>query len=255
VVDLAASVAGRSYLVTGASSGLGAHFARLLARSGAHVVAAARRTERLAALESEAAGEGWSLSVTALDVTDLASIGEAVATAAARHGRLDGLVNNAGVAATTAALDTDEITWDFVVDTNLKGAFFTAQAAARSMAGSGGGTIVNVASILGLRVAGLVAPYAISKAGLVQMTHALALEWARHGIRVNALAPGYVETDINREFLASTAGEALRKRIPARRFGTPQDLDAVLLLLAGTAAPWMTGTVVPVDGGHLVQSL
>lgn len=255
MVDLAASVAGKSYLVTGASGGLGAHFARLLARSGAHVVAAARRLDRLDALAAEARGAGWSLSAAALDVTDLESIAACVETVVTRHGRLDGLVNNAGVAHGEAALDVDETAWDFVLDTNLKGAFFTAQAAARAMRATGGGAVVNIASILGLRVAGMVASYNVSKAGLVQMTSTLALEWARHDIRVNAIAPGYIDTEINRDYLVSEAGEVLRRRIPTRRFGRPEDLDAVLLLLAGDAAPWMTGACVPVDGGHLVASV
>jgi NAD(P)-dependent dehydrogenase (short-subunit alcohol dehydrogenase family) len=141
------------------------------------------------------------------------------------------------------------------MDTNLRGAFFVAQGAARVMKESGGGSIVNIASILALRVAGNVAPYAIAKAGLAQMTQALALEWARYNIRVNALAPGYLETELNADFFASPAGQALIKRIPQRRLSRLTDLDAPLLLLAGDAAPTLTGVVLPVDGGHLVSSL
>jgi NAD(P)-dependent dehydrogenase (short-subunit alcohol dehydrogenase family) len=141
--------------------------------------------------------------------------------------------------------------WDEVIDTNLKGAFLTAQGTARLMAAAGrGGSIVNVASILGLRVAAQVAAYAVSKAGVIQMTKVLALELARHDIRVNALAPGYIETDLNRDFLTGPTGEAMRKRIPARRFGRPEDLDEALLLLAGPGGAYMTGSVITIDGGH-----
>ncbi len=142
-----------------------------------------------------------------------------------------------------------------MLDTNLKGAFLAAQAAAGIMQRHGGGTIVNVASILGLRVAGQVAAYAASKAGLVQLTKALALEWARHGVRVNALCPGYIETDINRDFFQGDAGRAMLKRVPQRRLGQPSDLDGPLLLLCSDASAYMTGAVVAVDGGHLVSSL
>ena len=165
------------------------------------------------------------------------------------------LVNNAGIANTAPALHLAEDDWDRVVDTNLKGAFLCAQAAARLMKDGGGGTIVNVASILASRVAAQVAPYAASKAGLVQLTRALALEWARHGVRVNALLPGYVETEINRGFFASEAGRAMLKRIPQRRLGQPADLDGPLLLLCSDASRYMTGAEIAVDGGHLVSSL
>jgi NAD(P)-dependent dehydrogenase (short-subunit alcohol dehydrogenase family) len=165
-------------------------------------------------------------------------------------------VNNAGVAITKAAMELTATDWQGVVDTNLTGAFFMAQAAARLMRDGGrGGCIVNVASILGVRVAGLVAPYAASKAALIQLTKALALEWARYGIRVNALAPGYIETDLNAAFFASEAGGKLIQRIPQRRLGRLADLDGPLLLLASGASGYMTGAVIEVDGGHLVSSL
>ncbi len=247
---------GKRVLVTGASSGLGAHFARLLAGKGALVAAAARRTERLQELASACEGLPGKVVPLALDVSSVAAIEVGVTEAASLLSGLDVLVNNAGVGETEQALAVSEAQWDSQIDVNLKGCFFAAQAAAKIMAGQeGGGAIVNIASILGERVTGRVAPYAISKAGLIQMTKALALEWARHAIRVNALAPGYVVTDINREFFASEAGEALKKRIPMRRAGELDDLDGPLLLLCSEAGRYMTGAVVAVDGGHLVSGL
>ncbi|CAN7305589.1 SDR family NAD(P)-dependent oxidoreductase [Bosea sp. LjRoot237] len=246
---------GKRVLVTGASSGLGAHFARLLAGKGALVAAAARRTERLAELARDCEGLPGRVVPLALDVSSVGAIETGVAEAAKLLGGLDVLVNNAGVGETEAALSVSEAQWDWQLDVNLKGCFFAAQAAAKIMAEQSGGAIVNIASILGERVAGKVAPYAISKAGLIQMTKALALEWARHQIRVNALAPGYVVTDINREFFAGDAGEALKKRIPMRRPGELDDLDGPLLLLSSDAGRYMTGAVVAVDGGHLVSGL
>ncbi|MCA1939468.1 MAG: SDR family oxidoreductase, partial [Caenispirillum bisanense] len=193
----------------------------------------------------------------ALDVADPASVADAFAAAEEKAGApVTVVVNNAGIADTRAALDVTPDDWDRVLDTNLTGAFLVAQAAARRMtAARVPGSIVNIASIAGLRPAGAVAAYCASKAGLVHLTKALALEWARHGIRVNALCPGYVETDINAEFFATDAGKALIKRIPQRRLGKPEELDAPLLLLASDAASYLTGSVLAVDGGHLVSSL
>lgn len=249
------SLEGRRALVTGASGGLGAHFAGVLARAGAKVALGARREadcEREAQVIRAAGGTAIALS---LDVLDGKSVAAAVMRASEALGGLDILVNNAGVALTKPLIETDEGEWDRVLDTNLKGAFLVAQAGARLMAQGGGGAIVNIASILGLRVAGMVAPYAAAKAGLVQLTKSMALEWARHSIRVNALCPGYVATDINRDFFASEAGRKLIARIPQRRLLSPEDLDGPLLLLASDAGAAITGAALAVDGGHLVSTL
>ena len=245
-------VADKSALVTGASSGLGLHFARLLARHGVSVVLAARREAEIEAASAEIREQGGDASAAVLDVTDVASI----ETVIAGRTTFDIVINNAGVSLPGAAMELSEAEWDAMLDVNLKGVFLVARGAARAMQEGGcGGAIVNVASILGLRVAGGVSAYAASKAGLIQLTKALALEWARYGIRINALCPGYIETDLNREFLASPAGEELVKRIPQRRIGQAEDLDGALLLLASEAGRYITGTTLAVDGGHLVSSL
>ncbi|MBT6094205.1 MAG: glucose 1-dehydrogenase [Rhodospirillaceae bacterium] len=247
---------GKTALVTGASGGLGRHFALTLARAGAHVAVAARREDKVAEIASEiAAGGGKALAVS-LDVVNRESVADAFETIKQTAGGVDIVVNNAGVAARDSALDMSEETFDWVMETNLKGVWNVAQAAGRLMAANGnGGSIINIASILGIRVAKGVLPYAISKAGVAQMTKALAIEWARHKIRVNALAPGYFVTDINREFLASEAGQEIVARVPQRRTGDPVDLEGPLLLLASDAGAYMTGTVVPVDGGHVINSV
>jgi len=243
-------------LVTGASSGLGAHFARVLGANGFTVIVAARRIEPLQALTSEIVGAGGTAHAVVLNVSDPDSVASAFSAVEQLGLRLDTVVNNAGISAMKNALDMSVDEWDRVVDTNLKGVFLIAQAAARHMkAGRRGGAIVNVASILGHRVAGALASYVASKAGVIRLTEALALEWARYGIRVNALCPGYIETDINREFFTSEPGLALIKRIPQRRLGLPEDLDGALLLLTTDAGRYITGSSIVVDGGHLVSSL
>jgi NAD(P)-dependent dehydrogenase (short-subunit alcohol dehydrogenase family) len=242
---------GKAAIVTGASSGLGRHFARTLARAGAKVALAARRVDALAELARQIeAFDGRAMPV-ALEVTNAESVRACVEAAETELGPISILVNNAGIAQVEAALEVAEADWDRVMDTNLKGAWLMAQDTARHMARLGhGGSIINVASILGLGATGQLAAYCASKAALINLTRALAVDLARDGIRVNALAPGYVETDLNREFLTSPAGEALKKRIPQRRFGRPEDLDGALLLLASEASRHMTGSVVVVDGGQ-----
>ncbi len=252
--DPAFDVAGRVALVTGASSGLGAHFARLLAARGARVGLAARRADRIEALAAEiAAADGRALPVP-LDVTDAASVDAAVEHVETELGPLAMLVNNAGIAGTKRFLEQDDAGWQAILDTNLTGLMRVGRAVARRMAAHGkGGAIVNVASMLGLRAAAQLAPYAAAKAGVISLTQTMALELARHAIRVNALAPGYVETDLNRDFLGSPAGQALAKRVPLRRFGRPEDLDGALLLLLSDAGRFVTGVTLPVDGGHLLS--
>jgi len=243
-------------LVTGASSGLGRHFARTLAGAGASVALGARRTDRLEALAAEIAAEGGTALPLALDVTDAASVEAAVARAVATLGPIGVLVNNSGVATTAPAIDLAESDWDKILDTNLKGAWLMSRAVARGMIAAGtGGSIINIASVTAERTANQLSAYATSKAGLAHLTKGMALELARHQIRVNAIAPGYIETEINAGFFATPAGEAMLKRIPQRRLGKPEDLDGVLLLLATEASRYMTGSVIPVDGGHLVSSL
>lgn len=250
------SVAGKRALVTGASSGLGRHFARTLAREGARVVLAARRTDRLAETCADIARAGGEARPVALDVTSAVSVRRAVEEACALWGGLDILVNNAGVTTSAAFLDLTEEGWDRVLDTDLKGCFLVAQAVAQRMVQeAAGGAIVNVASILGQRVSGHVSAYIAAKAGLIRLTQAMALELARHRIRVNALCPGYMETELNVDFFATPAGEALIRRIPARRLGRPEELEGPLLLLASDAGSYMTGAVLAVDGGHLVNPL
>lgn len=242
---------GRVALVTGASSGLGAHFARLLAAQGAHVVAAARRIDRVQALCDGLRDQGYQATPLALDVSSARAVQDAL-----RGQVFDLVVNNAGVSHSCAALDLDQDTLDTVIDTNLKGVFHVARSAAAAMRDAGrGGSIVNVASILGSRVSGHVAAYAASKGGVLQLTRALALEWARYGIRVNALSPGYIETELNRDFFATEPGQALIRRVPQRRLGQPQDLDGALLLLLSDMGRFITGADIAVDGGHLVSPL
>jgi NAD(P)-dependent dehydrogenase (short-subunit alcohol dehydrogenase family) len=251
-MTLTADLSCQRILVTGASSeGFGAHFARVLARCGAHVVVAARRLEALEALVAEITEAGGSASAVRMDVADLESVREGIAAA----GAITTCINNAGVAMTKRALDQTEADYDFVMDTNLKGAWNVATEAAKVMRDSGGGNIINTASITGFQTAAGTGPYAMSKAGVLHMTRQLAMELARFNIRVNAIAPGYFLTDINRDQLAGDAGEPLRKRIAMRRYGELPDLDGPLLLLVSDASRFMTGSILTVDGGHLVGSL
>jgi NAD(P)-dependent dehydrogenase (short-subunit alcohol dehydrogenase family) len=245
-------LSGQTALVTGASGGLGRHFAMTLARAGAKVALCARRAELLAEVAREIQAMDGSAMPIVLDVTDGQSVRDGVAAAETELGAISILVNNSGVAdAGVGFLEQEEADWDRVMDTNLKGAWLVAQEVVRHMVRLGhGGRIVNVGSILGMRAAARVPAYAASKAGLIQLTRAMAVELARHDIRVNALAPGYIETDLNRGFLHSAAGEGLLKRIPGRRFGQMEDLDGALLLLASDASSYMTGAVITIDGGQ-----
>ncbi len=246
-------VSKETVLITGASQGLGRQFARLLAAHGAAVVLAARQVDKLHSLEEEIAAAGGRAVAVKLDVTDTGAIAAALDDAEARLGPLSVLINNAGIAVEKLALEQSEADWDAVIDANLKGAYFTAVEVARRMTARGqGGNIVNVASVLGFGVMKFVSPYTISKAGVVQATKALALELAGHNIRVNALAPGYIDTDMNHEFWATPPGEKLAKRIPQRRVGHDSDLDGAILLLASNASRYMTGSTVTVDGGFLL---
>ena len=255
-MSYAISLQGRGALVTGASSGLGRAFAGMLARAGAAVALAARRRDSLEHVRHEIEQTGGKAVAVGMDVTNAGSVAEGIREATKQLGRLDVLVNNAGVTLTKPFLDLDEAEWDRQLDTNLKGSFLVAQAAARVMREQDtGGAIVNIASILGLRVAGQIAAYLSSKAGIVHLTRGMALELARHRIRVNALCPGYIETDLNRAFFASDTGRALVKRIPQRRLGQAAELEGPLLLMCSDAGSYMTGAVLAVDGGHLVSSL
>ena len=240
-------------LVTGASQGLGRQFARVLAAHGAAVALGARQTSKLESLAAEiAAGGGRALAVP-LDVTDRASISSALDQAEAALGPVTVLINNAGVQRESAAVDLAEADWDAVIDTNLKGAFSTATEVARRMiARKQAGNVINIASVLGIGVMGHLSPYNASKGGLIQLTKSFALEWASKNIRVNALAPGYIDTEFNHEFWATPPGERLIKRIPQRRLGSEQDLDGAIVFLASPASRYMTGAVLTVDGGFLL---
>ncbi|RKH67822.1 SDR family NAD(P)-dependent oxidoreductase [Corallococcus llansteffanensis] len=248
---------GRRALITGASSGLGLHFAGVLARAGAEVVLAARSTDKLVTEVEQLRASGARAHAVSLDVTRSESVQAGVAEAERLAGGvLDVLVNNAGVSGEHFFLQVEEPEWDAVVDTNLKGAYLVARAVARRLVEAGTpGSIINIASILGLRVSGSVAPYCASKAGLIHLTRAMALELARHRIRVNALAPGYIETDLNRGFFESGAGQKVLARIPFRRLGLMRELEGPLLLLASEAGSYMSGSVLEVDGGHLCSTL
>lgn len=246
----------RRALVTGASGGLGAHFAKLLAHQGASVIVAARRLADCEGVAAEIRRSGGKAMPLRLDVADAASVQTALAESTKALGGVDILVNNAGIADPAPLLDMDEASFGRVIDINLTGAFRVAQVAARQMREAGtGGVIVNIASILGFGITSQVGAYAASKAALIQLTKSMALEWARHSIRVNALCPGYIETDINRDFFATDAGRAMLKRIPQRRLGQMADLDGALLLLASEAGRYITGTTLVVDGGHLLAPL
>ncbi len=243
-------------LVTGASGGLGNHFAQTLARAGAHVILAARRLNMLEALQNKIEVTGGTATSIVLDVANSSSIAECITKISDTIGTINVLVNNAGITSQSPALDMDEDDWDRIQSTNLKGPMLLSKAcAAKMIEAQTPGSIINISSILGLRVCGQLTPYIASKAALEHLSRALALEWARYNIRVNCIAPGYIETDMNTEFFQSSAGQDIIKRIPQRRLGQVRDLDGALLLLASDASSYMTGTSIVVDGGHLQSSL
>jgi NAD(P)-dependent dehydrogenase (short-subunit alcohol dehydrogenase family) len=247
------SLAGTTALVTGASSGLGQHFARVLAGAGAGVILAARRLDRLQQLESEIRTRGGKAWAFALDVTEPASVARAFEAAEAAGGPVTVLVNNAGVPSGSFFVTTTEEAWRDVMTVNLDGVFRVGREAARRMiANRTGGSIINIASILGFGAIKSLSAYAASKAAVVSLTKSMALELARERIRVNAIAPGYFATDINDSFLASDAGNRLLSRVPMGRAGEVEELDGPLLLLASNAGAFMTGSVITVDGGHLL---
>jgi NAD(P)-dependent dehydrogenase (short-subunit alcohol dehydrogenase family) len=250
--DLAGEVA----LVTGASSGIGRHLAELLATAGAKVALAARRVDRLAEVARDIAREGGKSLPIACDVTRSDSVAAAVAKAETELGPLTILVNNAGVVVSKPLFEHTEADWDHVVDTNLKGAWLAARDFAHHLVGlKRPGRIINISSVLASRTIGRVPAYSAAKAGLTHLTHVLAMELARYGILVNAIAPGYVETDFNRAFFQTEAGKALISRIPLKRLGQTDDLDGALLFLASPASAYVTGAVVSVDGGHGVAAI
>jgi NAD(P)-dependent dehydrogenase (short-subunit alcohol dehydrogenase family) len=241
---------GKVALVTGASSGLGERFAELLGSAGARVAVAARRTDRLDALKTKLETRGAKAHAVAMDVAKLDSIRAAVAEAEGALGPIDILVNNSGVSVTKRLVDHDESDYDYVMDTNLKGAFFVAQAVAKSMIeGKRPGRIINIASAGGIRPLARIGVYCMSKAGVIHMTRAMALEWGRHGINVNAVCPGYIETEINREHWRTDAGRKLVDMLPRKRVGKPEDLDGLMLLLASDASHFINGASIVADDG------
>ena len=254
-------LSGRVAFVTGASSGLGAQFARTLSRAGAAVVLAARRTERLATLRAEIESAGGDAHCVSLDVTDIDSIRAAVAHAETEVGTIDILVNNSGVSTTQRLVDVSPEDYAFVMDTNARGAFFVAQEVGKRMiarargAAPGtfvGGRIVNIASMAGLRVLSQIGLYAMSKAAMIHMTRAMAHEWGRFGINVNAICPGYIDTEINHRHWQTEAGQKLVQMLPRKRVGHPQDLDTTLMMLCANESHFINGAIIQADDGHAV---
>jgi NAD(P)-dependent dehydrogenase (short-subunit alcohol dehydrogenase family) len=251
-------LSGRVVLVTGASSGLGEQFAKVLSRAGAGVVLAARRIERLKTLRAEIEAEGGDAHVVGLDVTDPDSIRAAVAHAETEMGAIDILINNSGVSTTQKLTDVTPDDYDFVMGTNTRGAFFVAQEVAKRMIARSkgeapgtytGGRIVNIASMAGLRVLGQLGVYCMSKAAVIHMTRAMALEWGRYGINVNAICPGYIDTEINHHHWQTDAGKKLVQMLPRKRVGAPKDLDAALMMLCANESGFVNGAVIAADDG------
>jgi len=248
------SLKGRVALVTGASSGLGTQFAKALADNGAAVALVARRTDRLKALKDDIEGKGGKAFAIEADVTDHVAMARAFDAAEKVFGTVTILVNNAGIAHGGRAVEMPPEEWRKVLSTNLDAVFFWAQEGARRMlAAKKQGAVVNIASVLGLAVSKGAVAYAAAKAGVVQVTKALAVELAFKGIRVNAIAPGWFVTEMNDDYLSSEAGSAIKREIPMGRFGNPGDLDGALLLLVSDAGSYITGATIVVDGGQVVQ--
>ncbi len=254
-------LSGRVALVTGASSGLGTQFAKTLASAGCGVVLAGRRIERLKSLRAEIESDGGSAHVVTVDVTDVHSIRAAVAHAETEMGTLDILINNSGVSTTQKLVDVSEEDYDYVFDTNTRGAFFVAQEVGKRMLararGSApgtftGGRIVNIASMAGLKALGQIGIYAMSKAAVIHMTRAMALEWGRYGINVNAICPGYIDTEINHHHWKTEQGKKLVDMLPRKRVGQPQDLDSVLMMLCANESHFINGAVIQADDGFAV---
>ena len=251
-------LSGRVAFVTGASGGLGAEFARTLARAGAGVVLASRRIEKLKDLRARIEGEGGDAHVVECDVTDVQSIKGAVAHAETEMGSIDILINNSGVSTTQRIQDVGEDDYDFIFNTNVRGAFFVAQEVGKRMIARAkgeapgtftGGRIVNIASMAGLRVLGQLGVYCMSKAAVIHMTRAMALEWGRWGINVNALCPGYIDTEINHQHWQTEAGQKLMNMLPRKRVGKPEDLDAALMMLCAKQSHFVNGAVIAADDG------
>ena len=254
-------LSGRVAFITGASSGLGAQFARTLSAAGAAVVLASRRLEKLKELRAQIEGEGGDAHVIELDVTDRDSIKSAVAHAETEVGSIDILVNNSGVSTTQRIQDASEEDFDFMFNTNVKGAFFVAQEVGKRMlarargAAPGsytGGRIINIASMAGLRVLPQIGVYCMSKAAVVQMTKAMALEWGKFGINVNAICPGYIDTEINHLHWKTEQGQKLVQMLPRKRIGQAKDLDALLVMLCSNESHFINGAVIQADDGFAV---
>ena len=251
-------LSGRVAFVTGASSGLGAQFARALAQAGAAVVLASRRVDKLKALRAHIEGEGGDAHVMELDVTDRHSIKAAVAHAETEVGSIDILVNNSGVSTTQRIQDVTEGDFDYIFDTNVRGAFFMAQEVGKRMLARAqgtapgsftGGRIINIASMAGLKVLPQIGAYCMSKAAVIQMTKAMALEWGKHGINVNAICPGYIDTEINHHHWQTEQGQKLVNMLPRKRVGKPEDLDAMVVLLASAQSHFVNGAIIAADDG------
>lgn len=248
------SLAGRTAIVTGASSGIGRHIAQTLASAGANVVLAARRRDRLEEVQKEIEEKGCRALSVELDVTDRASVERGFEIAEEELGPIDIFINNAGTADTAPFLDMTEEAWSYVLETNLTGVWRAAQVAARRMAARKRGSIINISSALGVAVQRNQANYAAAKAGVIQLTRVMALELGRSNVRVNAIAPGYFQTEINAEFFSSPQGEAYVEKLFPRRLGSLAELDGPILMLASDAGSFMTGSVIPVEGGAMLKS-